>query len=57
MVRENKIKELVFGKVAGLLIDKLGNFGFKYSKSKHEFVRQQENVNHIIYLSYRNSKN
>lgn len=52
MVKESKIKELIYGKVAGLLIDQLSNLGFKYAKSKQQFVRQHGNIHHIIFLYY-----
>jgi hypothetical protein len=52
MVKESKIKDLVYGKVADMLIDHLSNFGFKYTKSKHQFIRQQGDIHYIIYLSY-----
>lgn len=52
MVKESKIKELVYGKVAGLLIDQLSNLGFKYAKSKQQFVRQHGNIHQIIFLYY-----
>jgi hypothetical protein len=52
MVKESKIKDLVYGKLANTLIDHLGNFGFKYLKSKQQFSRQQGDIHHIIDLSY-----
>ncbi len=55
MIKESKIKDLVYNKVAGLLEIELVKYKFKYLKSKQYFLRQDNDYNQIIYLRYPHS--
>lgn len=48
MVRESKIKELTNDKVITLFEQELSKYGFKYQKSKRQFIRQENGFNQII---------
>ncbi|WP_180904203.1 hypothetical protein, partial [Flavobacterium chungangense] len=50
MIKESKIKELIYEKVANLLDIELSNFGFKYLKSKRHFFRQEKCYKQFISL-------
>lgn len=50
MIKETKIKELIYEKVANLLDIELSKFGFKYLKSKRHFFRQEKCYKQIISL-------
>lgn len=50
MIRENKIKELVAVELANRFMDIMQSHGFKYSKTKAQFVRQQGVIHQIIRL-------
>src|SRR5947208_1233843 len=52
MVKESKIKELVYGKVAKELENTFTKLGFKYVKTKQYFLRQADIFSQIIYLSH-----
>lgn len=54
MVRESKIKELTNGKVATLFERELDKYGFKFLKSKRQFIRQENGFNQVIniYIPY-----
>ncbi|MBK9983576.1 MAG: WD40 repeat domain-containing protein [Saprospiraceae bacterium] len=50
MIKESKIKDLIYGKVANLLIPELERYDFKYLKSKRYFLRQEKNFHQVITL-------
>ncbi len=48
MVRESKIKELTNEKVVTLFERELDKYGFKFLKSKRQFIRQDNGFNQVI---------
>lgn len=48
MVRESKIKELTNEKVLSLFERELDKYGFKFLKSKRQFIRQDNGFNQVI---------
>jgi len=48
MVRESKIKELTNEKVTSLIDTELSKYGFKFLKSKRQFIRQENGFNQIV---------
>lgn len=55
MIKASKIKELVFGKVANLLEPAFLELGFKYSKTKKQFIRQYDIYTQIVSLVHSDS--
>jgi len=51
MIKKSAVDEILFGKVAAMIGQKLGEVGFKFQKSKKQFLRQHNDFEHIIRIS------
>jgi hypothetical protein len=55
MIKKSTVDEILFGKVATVINQRLSEVGFKYQKSKKQFLRQQNGFDHLISLHSANS--
>ncbi|HEY5749491.1 MAG TPA: hypothetical protein VIU12_25660 [Chryseolinea sp.] len=48
MIKKSTVEDILFGKVATLIEQKLSEVGFKYQKSKKQFLRQHNGFDQVI---------
>lgn len=54
MIKKSTVDDILFGKVATLINETLSEAGFKFQKSKKQFLRQQNGFDQVIRLNSRN---
>lgn len=52
MIRDRKIKQLIAGVLVDRLIPHMTSLGFKYAKTKVQFIRQQGLLQQVFSISY-----